>query len=62
MGARFDIRQFHDHVLGNGGVTLPMLRRQVERWIAGDVGGLNNYSARPQMNSTSLSDQQLAGE
>ena len=38
MGARFDIRQFHDHVLGNGGVTLPMLRRQVERWVAGERG------------------------
>ena len=35
-GARFDIRQFHAHVLGNGGVTLPMLRCQVERWVAGD--------------------------
>ena len=34
LGARFDIRAFHDQVLGNGGVTLPMLRRQVQRWIA----------------------------
>jgi uncharacterized protein (DUF885 family) len=33
LGARFDIREFHDRVLGNGGVTLPMLRHQVERWI-----------------------------
>ena len=35
LGARFDIRDLHDRVLGNGGVTLPMLRRQVERWGAG---------------------------
>jgi uncharacterized protein (DUF885 family) len=35
FGARFDIREFHDRVLGNGGVTLPMLRRQVGRWVAG---------------------------
>jgi uncharacterized protein (DUF885 family) len=34
LGPRFDIREFHDRVLGNGGVTLPMLRRQVERWVA----------------------------
>jgi uncharacterized protein (DUF885 family) len=27
------IREFHDRVHGNGGVTLPMLRRQVERWV-----------------------------
>ena len=35
LGSRFDIRAFHDRVLGNGGVTLPMLRRQVERWVRG---------------------------
>jgi uncharacterized protein (DUF885 family) len=33
LGARFDIREFHDRVLGNGGVTLAMLRHQVERWM-----------------------------
>jgi uncharacterized protein (DUF885 family) len=27
------IHEFHDRVLGNGGVTLPMLLRQVERWV-----------------------------
>ena len=30
LGARLDIREFHDRVLGNGGVTLPLLRHQVE--------------------------------
>ena len=39
LGARFDIREFHDRVLGNGGVTLPMLRRQVEGWIAASEAG-----------------------
>jgi uncharacterized protein (DUF885 family) len=38
LGSRFDIRAFHDHVLGNGGVTLPMMRRQVERWIEETAG------------------------
>jgi uncharacterized protein (DUF885 family) len=33
LGARFDIRAFHDAVLGGGAVTLPMLREQIEEWI-----------------------------
>jgi uncharacterized protein (DUF885 family) len=35
LGERFDIRAFHDAVLGNGAVSLPMLRDQVEAWVAG---------------------------
>jgi len=34
LGPRFDLKAFHDAVLGNGAVTLPMLREQVDRWIA----------------------------
>ena len=33
LGPRFDIRAFHDAVLGRGAVTLPMLREQVEEWV-----------------------------
>lgn len=33
LGARFDIREFHDAVLRNGTVTLPMLRQQVRIWL-----------------------------
>lgn len=33
LGERFDIRAFHEVVLGNGAVTLPMLRDQVTRWL-----------------------------
>ncbi len=33
LGPRFDIRAFHDAVLGRGAVTLPMLREQVDAWI-----------------------------
>ena len=35
LGDRFDIKQFHDVVLRNGAVALPVLRDQVETWIAG---------------------------
>jgi uncharacterized protein (DUF885 family) len=34
LGEGFDIREFHDRVLENGGVTLPMLRQQIEDWVA----------------------------
>jgi uncharacterized protein (DUF885 family) len=34
LGAKFDVRGFHDAVLGNGAVTLPILREAVDRWIA----------------------------
>jgi uncharacterized protein (DUF885 family) len=33
LGARFDIKKFHDVVLSQGAVTLPVLRAQVETWI-----------------------------
>jgi uncharacterized protein (DUF885 family) len=33
LGGRFDIRAFHDVVLKNGAVALPVLREQVEAWI-----------------------------
>jgi uncharacterized protein (DUF885 family) len=34
LGPRFDIKAFHDRVLENGTVTLPMLRDVITRWIA----------------------------
>lgn len=33
LGPRFDLRAFHDVVLGSGAITLPMLRQKVESWI-----------------------------
>jgi uncharacterized protein (DUF885 family) len=33
LGARFDVRDFHDAVLHNGTVTLPMLERQVHDYV-----------------------------
>jgi uncharacterized protein (DUF885 family) len=34
LGPKFDIKAFHDRVLENGTITLPMLRVVIERWIA----------------------------
>ncbi|MDH3545772.1 MAG: DUF885 domain-containing protein, partial [Gammaproteobacteria bacterium] len=34
LGEQFDIRKFHDRILANGGVTLPMLGTTVDAWIA----------------------------
>ena len=34
LGEKFDIRAFHDRVLENGSITLPMLEDAIEAWIA----------------------------
>jgi uncharacterized protein (DUF885 family) len=39
LGGRFDIKAFHDAVLGSGAVALPVLRRQVEAYIASTAAG-----------------------
>ena len=42
LGARFDLRAFHDTVLSLGSVPLPVLQQEVDKFIAG--GGKSPYA------------------
>ncbi len=37
LGAKFDVRKFHDAVLENGAVPLNVLKAHVQRWITGQA-------------------------
>ena len=34
LGARFDIREFHNQVLGTGALPMPVLEKKIDDWIA----------------------------
>lgn len=34
LGDEFDLAAFHDRLLGNGSITLPMLEESILAWIA----------------------------
>jgi uncharacterized protein (DUF885 family) len=46
LGAKFDIRAFHDQVLEDGTVPLALLRAKIERWIAAGGGSVSGYARR----------------
>jgi uncharacterized protein (DUF885 family) len=33
LGSDFDIKAFHDTVLGSGALPMPVLQAKIERWI-----------------------------
>ncbi len=39
LGDKFDIKGFHDTVLGGGGVPLTILERRIDQWVAGVKAG-----------------------
>ena len=39
MGSRFDLRAFHDEVLGHGSLPLATLRREILGWVEAAVSG-----------------------
>ncbi len=38
LGDKFDLRAFHDLILGSGALPLDVLQQQVEHWLAGQTG------------------------
>jgi uncharacterized protein (DUF885 family) len=34
LGAKFDIREFHDQVLGQGAIPLSLLESHIREWVA----------------------------
>ena len=47
LGAAFDLRAFHDALLGAGAVSLPVLRAQIEAWVSVVAAGTSASAGRP---------------
>jgi uncharacterized protein (DUF885 family) len=46
LGSSFNIREFHDRVLENGNIPLPVLRAHIERWLTQATKGASAGPAR----------------
>ena len=46
LGAKFDVRAFHDQVLGNGALPLDVLEKNVKAWVAEVKSGEGAKAAR----------------
>ncbi|MFP5288024.1 MAG: DUF885 domain-containing protein, partial [Thermoanaerobaculia bacterium] len=38
LGAKFDVREFHDQILGAGALPLDLLEKRIDGWIAAEKG------------------------
>jgi uncharacterized protein (DUF885 family) len=47
LGPRFDLRRFHNAVIDNGPLPLPVLEREVDAWIAAEVAQAKAAQAKP---------------
>ncbi|CTP84145.1 hypothetical protein A6R71_10155 [Xanthomonas translucens pv. arrhenatheri] len=48
LGARFDIRAFHDQILGGGALPLDLLDARIDAWIAQAKAGASATPEKPQ--------------
>jgi uncharacterized protein (DUF885 family) len=47
LGARFDIKAFHDQILAGGSMPLQILQGKVDSWLATSLPVANQPGARP---------------
>ncbi len=43
LGDKFNIREFHDHLLGEGALPLDVLEQRMDRWMAGKSGSAEKH-------------------